>query len=266
MLKHFLNPPNWFTSASIFCSFYAILLAAGNPGDPAAFYQAGLFIGFAGVFDMLDGRVARMTGGGSQFGVQLDSLADIVSFGVAPAVLVYSWGLNQLGPLGLAASFLFMLCGAFRLARFNVGATHGVESERSLGLTITMAGGTLAATVMFHAAIGRTFVANPWGPLVLTLVLAWLMVSPVRYRVFKMRLSPKAKVAAALFLGTLITVGVFFDISYLVLPLMALYAVSGPAEGLVSLVRRPVGAPVPELDGEDEDGAEAEDVAHPEAR
>lgn len=258
MLKHFLNPPNWFTSASIFCSFYAILLAAGNPGDPAAFYKAGLLIGFAGVFDMLDGRVARMTGGGSEFGVQLDSLADVVSFGVAPAVLVYSWGLYQLGPLGMAASFLFLICGAFRLARFNVGASAGVESSRSMGLTITMAGGTMAASVMFHAAIGRTFVANPWGPLVLTLALAWLMVSPVRYRVFKMQLSPKAKVAAALFLGSLITVGVFYDISYLVLPLMALYVLSGPAEALVSLVRRPVGAPVPELDGDEDEPEERE--------
>ena len=83
MLKHFLSPPNWFTSASIFCGFYAILLAASNPNDPAVFYQAGLLIGFAGVFDMLDGRVARMTRTESEFGVQLDSLADVVSFGVA---------------------------------------------------------------------------------------------------------------------------------------------------------------------------------------
>ncbi|MCB9761898.1 MAG: CDP-diacylglycerol--serine O-phosphatidyltransferase [Alphaproteobacteria bacterium] len=240
MLKHFLNPPNWFTSASIFCGFYAILLAAGNPGDPHVFYQAGLLIIFAGVFDVLDGRVARLTGGGSEFGIQLDSLADVVSFGLAPAVLVYSWGLDALGPLGLMASFFFVLCGAFRLARFNVSAQDtATPKDISQGLAITMAGGTLAAMVMFHAATGRTFVRNPWGPLAITVVMSMLMVSDVPYRaVNKMRFSLMAKVAFALFLASFIVVGVFYDISYFVLPVGMIYALSGPVDALLGVPRR----------------------------
>lgn len=238
MLKHFMNPPNWFTSASIFCSFYAILLAAGNTGDAHALYRAGLLIGFAGVFDMLDGRVARLTGGGSEFGIQLDSLADAIGFGVAPAVLVYAWGLHLLGPLGLAAAYFFALCAVFRLARFNVGAPSGDESNYSKGLTTTMAGGTLAATVMFHAALGRTSVLNAWGPLLLTVVLALLMVSDVPYRVFKKGFSLRAKATIALILGSIIAVGVIYDISFIVMPLMAGYAASGLFNAAMGLGRQ----------------------------
>ncbi len=239
MLKYFLSPPNWFTSASIFCGFYAILLAASNPNDPAVFYQAGLLIGFAGIFDMLDGRVARMTRTESEFGVQLDSLADVVSFGVAPAVLVYRWGLDSLGIVGLAAAFFFVLCGVFRLARFNTGAADHEEFEHSRGLTITMAGGTVAAMVMFHAAIGSTFVQNPIGPLFTVVALALLMVSSVPYPTTKaLRMSRKVKTAAALFLGTVVAVGVFYDISFVVLPIMVLYAAAGPISAANGVRRR----------------------------
>lgn len=269
MLKHFLNPPNWFTSASIFCSFYAMLLATGANGDPMAFYKAGLLIGFAGVFDMLDGRVARWTGGGSEFGVQLDSLADMMWFGVAPAILVYSWALHDLGAVGIGASFFFIVCAAFRLARFNVGTSDGAEAQHSIGLTTTMAGGTVAALVMFHAAIGRTSVQNPVGPLLMTLLLAFLMVSPVRFRVFKMRLSPAAKGGLALFFGCLIAVGVFYDISFIVAPMMVTYTAAGLIEGVVKLSTRRVSAhssgaatlnaPVADDDSEEPDDDDEDD-------
>ncbi|MCP4807249.1 MAG: CDP-diacylglycerol--serine O-phosphatidyltransferase [Proteobacteria bacterium] len=239
MLKHFLSPPNWFTSASIFCGFYAILLAAGNDGDAATFYQAGLLIGFAGVFDMLDGRVARMTNSSSAFGVQLDSLADVVSFGVAPAVLVYKWGLDSLGLLGLAAAFGFVLCGIFRLARFNVGAANDEEFAYSKGLTITMAGGTLAAMVMLHAAMGLDFVKHPTGALVSILVMAFLMVSNVPYPTAKaLRMGRGMKAFLILLAGSLVVVGVFFDISFIVLPVMAIYAASGPFVALAGFRNR----------------------------
>lgn len=259
MLKHFMNPPNWFTSASIFCSFYAILLAAGNTGDAHSLYRAGLLIGFAGVFDMLDGRVARLTGGGSEFGIQLDSLADAIGFGVAPAVLVYAWGLHLLGPFGLAAAYFFALCAVFRLARFNIGTSTGEENSFSKGLTTTMAGGTLAATVMFHAALGRTSVHNAWGPLLLTVVLALLMVSNVPYPVFKAGFSRRAKAMLALMLGSVIAVGVIYDISYIVMPLMATYAASGLFNAALGLGRRrraattPLGVAVHSNDDEDEE-------------
>jgi len=246
MLKHFLSPANWFTSASIFCGFYAIMLAAGNDGDPATFYQAGLLIGFAGVFDMLDGRVARMTNSSSEFGVQLDSLADVVSFGIAPAVLVYNWGLGRLGILGLAAAFMFVICGIFRLARFNVGASNQEEFERSRGLTITMAGGTLAAMVMFHAAMGLTFVKHPTAPLTAIVVMALLMVSSVPFRTAKaLRMGRATKAVAAVLLAGLIVCGVFYDISFIVLPVMVAYAASGPIEALIGVRTRRRTARVP---------------------
>lgn len=234
MLKQFLSPPNWFTAASIFCGFYAVLLAGGADAGATQFYQAGLLIGFAGVFDVLDGRVARMTNSSSEFGVQLDSLADALSFGLAPAVLVYRWGLDSLGILGLGASFFFMICGIFRLARFNTGAADNEEWDRSRGLTITMGGGSLAALVMFHAATGKSFVANPWGPFAIVLVVAFLMVSAVPYRTAKsLKMNTATKVFFALLFGGLIVVGIFFDISFMVLPVMASYVLSGPIEGAI---------------------------------
>lgn len=239
MLKHFLSPPNWFTSASIFCGFYAIMLAAGNDGNPTTFYQAGLLIGFAGVFDMLDGRVARMTNSQSEFGVQLDSLADVVSFGIAPAVLVYNWGLDRLGALGIAAAFIFVICGIFRLARFNVGAANQEEFAFSRGLTITMAGGTLAAMVMFHAALGLTFVKHPTAALTAIVVLAFLMVSSVPFRTAKaMRMGRATKGVAAMLLASLIVCGVFYDISFIVLPVMVAYTGFGLIEAMMGIRSR----------------------------
>ncbi|HCH64601.1 MAG TPA: CDP-diacylglycerol--serine O-phosphatidyltransferase, partial [Deltaproteobacteria bacterium] len=104
MFRQFLNPPNWFTAASMFCGMYAIVLAVGLNGDPD-FYRAGLMILFAGVFDTIDGGVARLTKTGSDFGIQLDSLVDVVSFGVAPAFLLYAWGASAFGTLGLVIAF-----------------------------------------------------------------------------------------------------------------------------------------------------------------
>lgn len=233
MLKHFLNPPNWFTSAGFFCGFYAILLAAGNPGDPGVFYQAGLLIFFAGVFDLLDGGVARVTGRGSEFGIQLDSLADAVGFCIAPAVLVYAWGLDAMGWFGLAVSFGFALCGIFRLARFNIGA-DGTKETHSEGLTTTMAGAMLAAMVMSHAAMGRTFVAHVEGPLALTALLAVLMVSPVPFRTFKsFRFDTRTKALFALTAGVGIALGLVYDISLWLFGLGVIYLISGPFEALL---------------------------------
>jgi len=234
MVKHFLNPPNWFTSAGLFCGFYAIVLAAGNPGDPAVFYKAGLMIVFAGVFDMLDGGVARLTKTGSDFGIQLDSLSDIVCFGLAPAVLVYSWGLAELGVPGLAAAFFFLVCGAFRLARFNVGA-DGTKPLQSEGLTITMAGGTLASMVMVHAALGKTFVAHPGNVIWITLGFSLLMVSRVPFRTLKaFGLSPLALASLTVTLGSGVALAVIYrDIAFWICVVGFVYALSGPFEAVV---------------------------------
>ncbi len=254
MLKHFLNPPNWFTSAGFFCGFYAILLAAGNPGDPRVFYQAGLLIFFAMVFDLLDGGVARVTGRGSEFGIQLDSLSDAVAFCIAPAMLVYAWGLDAIGWVGLAVSFAFALCGIFRLARFNI-ETDGTKETHSDGLTTTIAGGMLAAMVMSHAALGRTFVANVEGPLAFTALLALLMVSPVPFRTFKsFRRNARTKALFALTAGSGIALGVYYDISLWLFGLGMLYLVSGPFEAMLGRrnARRAAGHGIEiELDDDD---------------
>ncbi|MFW5921447.1 MAG: CDP-diacylglycerol--serine O-phosphatidyltransferase, partial [Polyangiales bacterium] len=111
--------PNLFTLSSVLCGFYSVVLCASEPTEDD-FYRASLLILFAMLFDAVDGRVARLTKTQSAIGVQLDSLADVISFGVAPAVLVYAWSLEALGALGIFAGFCYVACGTIRLARFNV--------------------------------------------------------------------------------------------------------------------------------------------------
>src|SRR4029079_6968693 len=111
--------PNMITLTSIFCGFDSIRTSATAQTE-AAFYRAALLIVFAMFFDTLDGRVARATKTQSAFGLQIDSLADVVSFGVAPSMLLYQWTLHRLGLAGLIGAFVFTACGAVRLARFNV--------------------------------------------------------------------------------------------------------------------------------------------------
>ena len=112
--------PSMFTMASMFCGYACIVYAMHGE-----FATAAPFIGFAVVLDMLDGRIARLTGTASAFGVEFDSLADVISFGIAPAVLSFSWGLQPLGRLGWAAGFMFLSAAAMRLARFNIQSASG---------------------------------------------------------------------------------------------------------------------------------------------
>src|SRR5512134_155052 len=126
--------PNLFTVTSIFCGFYALTLCAGD-ASPQHLYQAALAVFFAAFFDAFDGRVARLTRTQSDFGVQIDSLADVISFGVAPSIMVYEWALKDLRivfgvDVGLFVAFTFAACGAIRLARFNVLAARGHGSSK----------------------------------------------------------------------------------------------------------------------------------------
>ena len=190
IIRQIFNPPNWFTSASLFCGLYAIILAGQANGDPDYFYKAGLMVFFAGLFDALDGRVARMTGTGSQFGVQLDSLVDLISFGVAPACIVFFWGLQPFGTAGVLVSGLLMLAGAFRLARFNVLA-DGKAHKYSMGLTITLGGGTVAAVVMCFAGNAMGPPENAAWIVAFVVCVALLEISDVPFRTMKtFRLSP----------------------------------------------------------------------------
>lgn len=238
MIKQILNPPNWFTAASLFCGLYAILLAGEAQGDPDLYYKAGLMVFFAGLFDMLDGRVARMTGTGSQFGVQLDSLVDIISFGVAPACLVYFWGLHIYGTAGVFLSGLLMLAGAFRLARFNVLA-DGKAHKYSMGLTITLGGGTVASVVMWYAGSGAASPTHPALIGALVLAVSFLEISEVPYRTGKtLRRSPRTLAALVIFAGVCLTVGAVYDISTVLVSLGLLHVASGPAEALVMFPRK----------------------------
>jgi CDP-diacylglycerol--serine O-phosphatidyltransferase len=143
---------------------------------------AAPFVGAAILLDMLDGRIARMTGTSSDFGVQLDSLADIISFGMAPAVLAFQWGLAPLGRLGWAVGFLFVTAAALRLARFNIQA-HS-DKRYFVGLPSPAAAAVPAATVFFYP-VGLTGRPEAFLALVMVLVPALLMVSTMRFRSFK---------------------------------------------------------------------------------
>src|SRR5437660_12095342 len=140
--------PNLFTVSSIFCGVYSITLSAGEPtGDN--FYRAAVAIFFGSFFDAFDGRVARLTRTQSDFGVELDSLADVITFGVAPAILVYKWALSGMGIAGIAICSIYAACGAIRLARFNVLAHSESGTKRYFdGLTMPLSSCTRGGDVI----------------------------------------------------------------------------------------------------------------------
>jgi len=170
--------PSLFTMGNMFCGYCCIVYAIRGE-----FATAAPFIGFAMVLDMLDGRVARMTGATSDFGIEFDSLADVVSFGMAPALLAFMWGLQPLGRIGWAASFLFVAAAAVRLARFNIQS--GSQDKRYfVGLPSPAAAAVPAATVFAYPA-GFQVPAHAIGVLAMVVVPAMLMVSTIRFRSFK---------------------------------------------------------------------------------
>lgn len=172
--------PNLFTTGNLFCGLYAIMAVFG-----ANYVKAAVAILVALIFDMLDGSSARWTKTTSQFGIEYDSLADLVSFGVAPGVLIYSWALGGYGFLGQAVVFAFVGCGALRLARYNV-LTGTSDNRYFLGLPIPAAAGVLASLMLLDHHIlrlGREVV--PIVILGVTFVLAFLMVSTIKYTKFK---------------------------------------------------------------------------------
>ena len=176
--------PNLFTTLSLFCGFYAVIAAVNHD-----YMAAALAILVATVMDTFDGRVARLTGTQSEFGHQYDSLTDLISFGVAPAVLLYQWTLSGLGKLGWAISFLYAATAAMRLARYNVQAAGRGTAERRFfqGLASTAAGGLMASytwLMLEYSGSGASFGARTSAG-VLMLVAAGLMVSNLRYHSLK---------------------------------------------------------------------------------
>ncbi|MFO8030939.1 MAG: CDP-diacylglycerol--serine O-phosphatidyltransferase [Desulfohalobiaceae bacterium] len=217
--------PNLFTTASLFSAFLGLLWAIEG-----RFELCALAILVSAVLDGLDGKVARVTKASSEFGIQLDSLADLVAFGVSPAVMAFLWQTHAYGRLGMASSFLFLACGALRLARFNVHAIRGISLSRKffVGLPIPAAACVLATWVLFSTLpLAGTQAQTLVAPVTLILVLsmALLMVSRVRYASFKdvefVKAHPFTASVCVVLLFVLVAsepklLGFFFFLAYLV--------------------------------------------------
>ena len=227
--------PNAFTVSSIFCGFYAIIQCSTGTPTAQQLYGAALAIFFAIFFDGFDGRVARLTKTQSDFGVELDSLADVISFGVAPAILAYKWALAPLGFAGVVVCFSFATCGALRLARFNVLAQRKApgSSKFFTGLPIPLAAGVLISLVIAYHHAGMTVTDEAQVPI------AALMVSTIRYRTFKdVRLSKKS---ATIFLAVVlagVAVATQMRPSFVLVAYFSAYLLLGLAEEVLFFRRR----------------------------
>ena len=221
--------PNALTTGALMAGFFAIVSAIGD--QPVA---ACVAILIAGVLDGLDGRVARLTNTQTEFGTQYDSLSDMVSFGMAPAVLVYTWALRDLGEaetmaanVGWLTAFFYCACAALRLARFNTQA--GVADKRYFqGLASPAAAGTIVAAVWFSVSRDIAPETVAWLVLVLTVLLGTLMVSRVRYFSFKAWPAKDRVPIAWIFVLLVLLVLLAIDLPAVLLTVGLVYVFSGP--------------------------------------
>ncbi len=242
--------PAALTSANLLCGYYAVI--ASLMGSSEDFNHAAKAIGIAIVFDSLDGRIARMTGTNTEFGVQFDSLADVVSFGVAPAILAYAWGVrnvaNQVpwvGRLGWLCCLAFLIACAWRLARFNVKGMAPGGSKYFVGMPTPAAAGVIASVV--HAfrrdgplGVGGPLVDSYWSVcwLLLAVALAGLMTSTIRFYSFKdlpwSKKQPGILILLLLILGAVIWV--YSEIALLIVACS--YAIAGVTLHLIRFLRQ----------------------------
>jgi CDP-diacylglycerol--serine O-phosphatidyltransferase len=229
--------PSLFTTGNLFLGFWSIIRAIH-----AEYELAAPLIFWAIVLDMLDGRIARMTGTTSEFGGELDSLADLISFGVAPALLAYSWAFAPVPRAGWLAAFLFLCCGALRLARFNV-QRHSLDGRFFVGLPIPAAAGQVAAVVALLPAPLTERPAAMAG-LAAVVALAFLMVSTFRYRSFKgVDLKSRRSYVSVVGIAVALVV-LFLHTEGVLVTLTTLYVLSGPSAYLFGLLRRRGAPPV----------------------
>jgi len=221
--------PSLFTVGNIFCGYYAILSTIQG-----FFVHAAYAIGIAIILDVIDGRIARLTNSSTDFGLQLDSLADVISFGVAPSVLALLWGLSVVDSrLAWTAAFTFTICGAMRLARFNIQAE---ERKHFVGLPIPAGGGTIAAIVHFvEDPISTPIIA--YLMIGVVFILAFLMISTIRYSSMK-QLTLGRKSHLSILVIALLVALIFNYSKPMLLTLALLYSGSGPAYRVYSLIRR----------------------------
>jgi CDP-diacylglycerol--serine O-phosphatidyltransferase len=246
--------PSLFTIGNIFCAYYSVMSTLNGKYDYAA-----IAIGVGYILDGLDGRVARLTGTNSEFGAQLDSLADVLTFGIAPALLAFSWGINWMGggrdipvealnPVvrhirsgGWLMTFAFVICGALRLARFNVMAQRPVDASAKryfVGLPIPAGAGLLAAVV--HYWNGEP-ISNPGSALLWCLLIgltAFLMISTVRYHNFKEVGIFSRRPRVTLVVAAMTIALIFRHSEEMLLLLSVAYVSSGPIARLTQMVRR----------------------------
>lgn len=223
--------PNLLTTGNLFSGLFSILAVFH-----ANYVAAATAILVALVFDMLDGKSARLMNSTSQFGVEYDSLADLVSFGLAPGLLIYSWALNAHGMLGSAVMFAFVACGALRLARYNVMVGHS-ESKYFTGLPIPAAASVIATLVVFdHHILRMGAEVKPVLILIITLTLAFLMVSTIKYRSFKDLRFRDGRHFDYLVWAILALMLVAAWPQLMLFVVFAVYAVSGLVEKIVALL------------------------------
>lgn len=251
---HIYLLPNLLTTANLFFGFYAIIQAI--KGD---FVTSAYSIVAAAVFDLLDGRMARITRSTSKFGAEYDSICDVVSFGIAPATMLYLWALQPFGRMGWIAAFLYVACGALRLARFNVQA-HVVEKAYFQGLPIPMAAGIVASSILAFRDLDWEASGN-WLVLGMTFLLAFVMVSTFRYRSFK-DLDLKSRLPFRyLVLGVTVMAVVAYRPEVNLFILFLVYASLGAIFGILRLGRRRIKSSVylPAHQAQDTDLIEEED-------
>ncbi len=225
--------PNLFTTAALFFGFYSIV--SSLKGD---FLWAAIAVIISAIFDMLDGKVARLTGTTSRFGVEYDSLADLVSFGVAPAVLAYTWALIPFGRYGWIAAFLYLTCTALRLARFNV-QVETVEKTRFKGLPSPAAAGMIATTILIYYYMGgKGATSKHYLLLIMTYVLAFFMVSNITFRSLKELESSKRQPFSLLVVAILLLILIIAEPQVMLFTMSLIYITSGPLELVYNLSSR----------------------------
>jgi CDP-diacylglycerol--serine O-phosphatidyltransferase len=237
--------PNLFTLSSVLCGFASLALSASGRSG-ADLYLAALAICFGLFFDTFDGRVARLTKTQTDLGRDLDSLADVITFGAAPALLMYKWGLTDFGFTGIFIAGLYVCAGAMRLARFNVLSRRGEASGNkksgkfTLGLPIPPAASLLVFTVIVSHNAGEYKLVSEGSTAVIVLVLSFLMVSRVRFRSFKeLRLTLKTVGVVLLVAGACATwVMAGFAKAFIFLFLVLAFIVLGLAEEVLFYRRR----------------------------
>jgi CDP-diacylglycerol--serine O-phosphatidyltransferase len=272
--------PSLLTTANIFCGFYSVMeslsgaqfLSLGQVGEATEhFDRAAVNIGFAVLFDFLDGRIARLTGATSEFGIELDAIADVISFGIAPAVLAFTWGYGQIAGLhkiAWAASFIFVICGALRLARFNVQARQPkpnlpmknpkAEKKAFVGMPIPAGASLIAAVAHFtptplshrsdlhlpFLALTLNETTFALGLIALVSCLAFLMVSTIRYSSFKNVGSPSHGPRILILGIALVVLAIWFYSQWSLLIISTLYASHGLIAKFWSMLKPKRASPI----------------------